>query len=96
MLRVKAFAVGGVDYITKPFSEEVFARVENNLTIRRRQKQLRLHQSKINIKAQFLKGEVSVIDVLIWAQKNLQENCLQGLVIDLGTVCPPLATWQKS
>ncbi len=36
-----AFAVGGVDYITKPFSEEeVFARVENNLTVRRLQKQL--------------------------------------------------------
>ena len=33
-------AVGGVDYITKPFSEEVFARVENNLTIRKLQKQL--------------------------------------------------------
>lgn len=39
--KVKAFAVGGVDYITKPFSEEeVFARVENNLTIQRLQKQL--------------------------------------------------------
>jgi PAS domain S-box-containing protein len=39
--KVKAFAVGGVDYITKPFSEEeVFARVENSLTIRRLQKQL--------------------------------------------------------
>lgn len=39
--KVKAFAVGGVDYITKPFSEEeVFARVENNLTIRRLQTQL--------------------------------------------------------
>jgi PAS domain S-box-containing protein len=39
--KVKAFAVGGVDYITKPFSEEeVFARVENNLTIRSLQKQL--------------------------------------------------------
>lgn len=39
--KVKAFAVGGVDYITKPFNEEeVFARVENNLTIRRLQKQL--------------------------------------------------------
>jgi PAS domain S-box-containing protein len=39
--KVKAFAVGGIDYITKPFSEEeVFARVENNLTIRRLQKQL--------------------------------------------------------
>ncbi|PIG95359.1 PAS domain S-box protein [Gloeocapsopsis sp. IPPAS B-1203] len=39
--KVKAFAVGGIDYITKPFSEEeVFARVENNLTIQRLQKQL--------------------------------------------------------
>lgn len=39
--KVKAFAVGGVDYITKPFSEEeVFARVENNLTLRRLQQQL--------------------------------------------------------
>jgi PAS domain S-box-containing protein len=39
--KVKAFAVGGIDYITKPFSEEeVFARVETNLTIRRLQKQL--------------------------------------------------------
>lgn len=39
--KVKAFAVGGVDYITKPFSEEeVFARVENVLTVRRLQRQL--------------------------------------------------------
>jgi PAS domain S-box-containing protein len=33
--KVKAFAVGGVDYITKPFQfEEVVARVETQLTIR--------------------------------------------------------------
>src|ERR671932_1122140 len=39
--KVKAFAVGGVDYITKPFHfEEVLARVENQLTIRNLQKQL--------------------------------------------------------
>ncbi|MDT9269590.1 MAG: response regulator [Limnospira sp. PMC 1234.20] len=39
--KVKAFAVGGVDYITKPFQvEEVWARVEHQLTIRRLQKQL--------------------------------------------------------
>lgn len=40
--KMKAFAVGGVDYITKPFSEEeVFARVENILTIRKLQQQLK-------------------------------------------------------
>src|ERR687885_2542877 len=39
--KVKAFAIGGVDYITKPFEiQEVLARVENQLTIRNLQKQL--------------------------------------------------------
>jgi PAS domain S-box-containing protein len=39
--KVKAFALGGVDYITKPFQvEEVLARIENHLTIRRLQQQL--------------------------------------------------------
>lgn len=43
--KVKAFAVGGIDYITKPFSEEeVFARVENALTIRHLQQQLQEQQ----------------------------------------------------
>jgi len=39
--KVKAFAVGGVDYITKPFQvEEVLARIETHLTICQLQKQL--------------------------------------------------------
>jgi sigma-B regulation protein RsbU (phosphoserine phosphatase) len=39
--KVKAFAIGGVDYITKPFQiEEVLARVETHLALRRLQKQL--------------------------------------------------------
>ncbi|NEO38570.1 MAG: response regulator [Moorea sp. SIOASIH] len=39
--KVKAFEVGGVDYISKPFQvQEVLARVENQLTIQRLQKQL--------------------------------------------------------
>jgi two-component system sensor histidine kinase/response regulator len=34
--KVKAFTIGGCDYITKPFQvEEVLARIENQLTIRR-------------------------------------------------------------
>ncbi|WP_041229798.1 hybrid sensor histidine kinase/response regulator [Rippkaea orientalis] len=44
--KVKAFEVGGVDYITKPFQcEEVIARIENQLTIQRQRKQL---QQEIN------------------------------------------------
>lgn len=39
--KVKAFGVGGVDYITKPFqSAEVLARVEHQLNLRQLQKQL--------------------------------------------------------
>src|SRR5919199_3011783 len=40
--KVKAFAVGGVDYITKPFhAQEVIARIENQLTLVRQQSSLR-------------------------------------------------------
>lgn len=39
--KVTAFAVGGIDYITKPFqTQEVLARVENQLTLRALQQQL--------------------------------------------------------
>lgn len=39
--KVKAFAVGGADYITKPFqAEEVLARVQHQITILRQQQQL--------------------------------------------------------
>lgn len=39
--KVKAFAIGGVDYITKPFQvEEVLARVETHLALRSLQKSL--------------------------------------------------------
>lgn len=39
--KVKAFAAGGADYVTKPFQEaEVLARIEHQLNLRRLQKQL--------------------------------------------------------
>ncbi len=45
--KVKGFAVGGRDYITKPFElEEVLARIENQLTIRNLQQQL-LEQNQL-------------------------------------------------
>ena len=40
--KVKAFSIGGVDYITKPFQDkEVLARVETHLALRNLQRQLR-------------------------------------------------------
>jgi two-component system sensor histidine kinase/response regulator len=46
--KVKAFAVGGVDYITKPFQvEEVLVRIENQLTICRLRKQLQEQNAQL-------------------------------------------------
>ncbi|WOD40326.1 response regulator [Nodosilinea sp. E11] len=46
--KVKAFAVGGVDYITKPFQEmEVLARIEHQLCIQRLKQQLLEHNQEL-------------------------------------------------
>ncbi|WP_204103513.1 MULTISPECIES: adenylate/guanylate cyclase domain-containing protein [Spirulina sp. CCY15215] len=46
--KVKAFAVGGVDYITKPFQfAEVVVRVENQLRLRRLQKELESQNTQL-------------------------------------------------
>ncbi|HEY9810407.1 MAG TPA: response regulator [Halomicronema sp.] len=46
--KLKAFEVGGVDYITKPFQlEEVLARVENQLRLKRLQEQLSEQNSQL-------------------------------------------------
>lgn len=46
--KVKAFTVGGVDYITKPFHvEEVLARVETHLALRKLQDQLESANTKM-------------------------------------------------
>ncbi|MCX7593393.1 MAG: response regulator [Fischerella sp.] len=46
--KVKAFKIGGVDYITKPFqAEEVLARVENQLIIQRLTQQLKQQNQQL-------------------------------------------------
>jgi len=46
--KVQAFAVGGVDYVTKPFQvPEVLARVETHLALRNLQKQLQVANAKL-------------------------------------------------
>jgi signal transduction histidine kinase len=47
--KVKAFTVGGVDYITKPFQvEEVLARIENHLTIKKLSVQLKRQNAQLS------------------------------------------------
>lgn len=60
--KIKAFAVGGVDYITKPFQvAEVLARVEHQLTILRLSHQLREQNQQLQQEIQErLKAEKAV------------------------------------
>ena len=54
--KVKAFGVGGVDYITKPFQvEEVLARVKTHLSLRSLQKNLEEKNEKLALTLQQLK-----------------------------------------
>jgi signal transduction histidine kinase len=49
--KVKAFTVGGVDYITKPFQiEEVLARVKTHISLRELQKQLKTQLDEVQIR----------------------------------------------
>ena len=46
--KIKAFRIGGADYITKPFQlEEVLVRIQNQLTIRRLQTKLQLQNGEL-------------------------------------------------
>jgi PAS domain S-box-containing protein len=54
--KVRAFRVGGVDYISKPFrKEEVLARVENQLRLRFAREQLRLKNDQLETFSAHLK-----------------------------------------
>lgn len=53
--KVKAFEVGGVDYITKPFqTEEVIARIQTHLTLQQQKRQLRQEIEKHQQTAEIL------------------------------------------
>jgi diguanylate cyclase (GGDEF)-like protein len=68
--KVKAFEVGGVDYITKPFQwAEVLARVENQLKICLLQKQLQTRNHQLQLEIQ---ERVKVETALQLANEKLQ------------------------
>ncbi|MEG4352227.1 PAS domain S-box protein [Microcoleus sp. LAD1_D3] len=54
--KVKAFEVGGVDYITKPFQvEEILVRLESQLTIQQLSKQLKQQNAQLQQEVEFRK-----------------------------------------
>ncbi|MDX9754798.1 MAG: response regulator [bacterium] len=58
--KVKAFRVGGVDYITKPFQiEEIYARVDTHLRLRRLQLELEKHNLNLEELVQEKVKEIS-------------------------------------
>jgi PAS domain S-box-containing protein len=65
--KVKAFSIGGVDYITKPFQfEEVLARVETHIALRNLQKQAEAREQALKQSQQEYRKLVHSIDGVIW------------------------------
>src|SRR5438128_12541799 len=59
--KVKAFAIGGVDYLTKPFQmEELHARVETHLKLRRLQIELQEYSRRLELAQERLKLDLEL------------------------------------
>jgi CheY-like chemotaxis protein len=77
--KIKAFQTGAVDYITKPFqAEEVLARVDNQLKIRRLQQQLEEQNQQLRRKNTQLELEQKRTDIAFSALSDV----LPGAVLD--------------
>ena len=71
--KIKAFEVGGVDYITKPFqAKEVLARVEVHLNLQRLQHKLQVQ----NIR---LQQEIDARQKAEEKYRSIFENCVEGI-----------------
>lgn len=77
--KVKAFAVGGVDYITKPFHlEEVLARVENQLTIQRLQKKLHEQNTRLQESEAKERKKSQQLELALQQLQNAQAQLIQS------------------
>lgn len=74
--KVKAFTVGGVDYITKPFHfEEVKARVETHIKLRRLHLQLKRHNEQLqDLVQEQVKAILDAHTATIFALAKLAES----------------------
>lgn len=72
--KVKAFSLGGVDYITKPLQEEeVIARVRTHLTIRRLQQSLEEKNDNLQKAMGEIKALQGIIPICAWC-KNIRDD----------------------
>ncbi|MEG4024547.1 response regulator [Microcoleus sp. S13C4] len=77
--KVTAFAVGGVDYITKPFHlEEVLARVENQLTLQRLQKKLHEQNARLQESEAKEREKSQQLEQALQQLQNVQAQLIQS------------------
>ncbi|MCK5523937.1 MAG: response regulator [Thiomargarita sp.] len=77
--KVKAFSVGGVDYITKPFQmEEVLARVATHLALRNTQKQIESQNIQLKQEVVFRKGAENALQKAIEDLRSTQSQLIQS------------------
>jgi len=77
--KVTAFAVGGVDYITKPFHlEEVLARVENQLTLQRLQKKLHEQNARLQESEAKEREKSQQLEQALQQLQNAQTQLIQS------------------
>jgi signal transduction histidine kinase len=93
--KVKAFAVGGVDYITKPFqTEEVLARIETHLAFRRLQKRLQENNEQLQYEIAERKQTEEVLRNEI-AERKQTEEILRQINEELANTLQQLETTQQ-
>jgi diguanylate cyclase (GGDEF)-like protein len=88
--KVKAFTVGGVDYITKPFQlEEVLARIQTHLSLRAAQKEI----SELNLELELrVRQRTAQLEQEIADRLAAQEKLLHVALHDMLTGLPN-RTW---
>ncbi|MDJ0732957.1 MAG: EAL domain-containing protein [Nostocaceae cyanobacterium] len=91
--KVKAFKVGGVDYITKPFAlEEVLVRVQNQLDLREAQVEiLKLNtelENRVKERTQALKNALQKLENAAYFRDELQNKLLETVLHDSLTGLP--------
>ncbi|KAF0249860.1 MAG: two-component hybrid sensor and regulator [bacterium] len=78
--KVKAFRVGGIDYVAKPFQmEEVLARVESQLKIARLSHQLQMQMLRYQLDPHFLFNALNSVRTLIAVDSETAEEMIMQL-----------------
>lgn len=87
MDKVLAFDVGGVDYIPKPFQiQEVLARVENHLTLRRQQKQLEAQNARLQQEIKDRQKAEDALHIYLHAVSHDLRNPVTGMSMVLNNL----------